>query len=244
MVVKPGSATRTCSSGRICYYNSAWSRPKLERRPFKLRDSCRPISEQTRGKYQISKDRLNPDALAEPKLRCNRTTHAFRILQFPASLPQNPPLQHPSQPSHSLAHARPTMHKLAVPSPHHIPTAETGVAVGDGGQLDTVTVAMPHPVEHWKHLERAVGQSVVVVGWTAARSHPQGSTTKAVHSHLAVSLHSSWGAGPEGEMGTDRLRCTTAAWGMRSLGRRRRTRRCCSMSPAAGRCRRQGARLA
>jgi hypothetical protein len=102
MVVKPGSATRTCSSGRICYYNSAWSRPKLERRPFKLRDSCRPISEQTRGKYQISKDRLNPDALAEPKLRCNRTTHAFRILQFPASLPQNPPLQHPSQPSHSL----------------------------------------------------------------------------------------------------------------------------------------------
>jgi hypothetical protein len=45
---------------------------------------------------------------------------------------------------------------------------------------------MPQPVEHWKQLELAVGQSVVVVGWTAARSHPQGSTTKAVCLHTQI----------------------------------------------------------
>src|SRR5690554_1278078 len=62
-----------------CQINSAWSRSKPKLRPFKVGNSCRSISEQTRGKDEISKDRLNPDALAEPKLRCNHATHAREI---------------------------------------------------------------------------------------------------------------------------------------------------------------------
>jgi len=38
-------------------------------------------------------------------------------------------------------------------------------------------VAIPQPVEHWKQFPLAVGQRVTVVGATAARVHPHGSTT-------------------------------------------------------------------
>lgn len=59
-------------------------------------------------------------------------------------------------------------------------TFYAAVAVADGGQSESVIVAIPHPVEHCRQLALVVGQRVTVVGLTAARSHPHGSTTYAV----------------------------------------------------------------